>query len=247
MLRTAGILVLGIGLFASGGTAWAQPTAIQIIAAARPPYVLEQDGIGAGPAVELVQHLARATGIDPTVRVVPFQRAVMALDQGGSLYPALLRTPPRESRYIWIGEVYADRAVFFTRSSSPPISNLDTASRLPRISVMRGSELQVMLQSFGLENFETSNSETDNARLLRAGRIDSWFTLRAIGRATWAELGFGPDELRAGESFAVLPFWIAGSPDLPQPLVSKLRATYQAMRADGRYRRIVAPLAEPRS
>jgi polar amino acid transport system substrate-binding protein len=247
LLRTAGILALGIGLFAIGGTAWAQSAAIQIIAAARPPYVVEQDGLGAGPAVELVQQLARATGIDPAVRVVPFQRAVMALDQGGSLYPALLRTPPRENRYTWIGEVYADRAVFFTRTSSPVISSLDAASRLPRISVMRGSELQVMLQSFGLENFETTNSEADNARLLRAGRIDGWFALRAIGRATWAELDFRPAELRAGESFAVVPFWIAGSPDLPQPLVARLRAAYQAMRADGRYRRIIAPLAEPRS
>lgn len=247
MLRTTGIVALGIGLLAIGYAARAQPAAIQIIAAARPPYVVEQDGIGAGPAVELAQQLARATGIDPAVRILPFQRAVMALDQGGSLYPALLRTPPRENRYIWIGEVYADRAVFFTRSSSPAISTLDAARRLPRISVMRGSELQGMLQSFGLENFETSNSETDNARLLRAGRIDGWFTLRAIGRATWAELDFEPAELRAGESFAVVPFWIAGSPDLPQALVAKLRAAYQAMRADGRYRRIIAPLAEPPS
>ena len=210
MLRTTGILVLGIGLFAIGGTAWAQSAAIQIIAAARPPYVVEQDGLGAGTAVELVQHLARTTGIDPTVRILPFQRAVMALDQGSSLYPALLRTPPRENRYTWIGEVYADRAVFFTRTSSPVVNSLDAASRLPRISVMRGSELQVMLQSFGLENFETTNSEADNARLLRAGRIDGWFALRAIGRATWAALVKESGDIKTAAKAAGCSHWWDG-------------------------------------
>lgn len=220
----------------------AAQAALQIVGASRPPYVIERDGIGSGPAVELVQPLARAIGIDPTVRILPFQRAVMALDQGGTLYPALLRTPQRESRYIWIGEVYADRAVFFTRRSAGTVGNLEAARQLPRISVMRGSELQGMLKSFGLENFETANSETDNARLLQASRIDGWFALRAVGRATWAELNFIQSELRASESFATLPFWIAASPNLPKDTVNTLRAAYRAMRADGRYRRIVAPL-----
>ncbi len=234
------------------GSATAQPTpgsadaatiaALQIVGAARPPYVIEQDGIGSGPAVELLQPMARAIGIDPTVRIIPFQRALIALDQGNTIYPALLRTPQRETRYIWIGEVYADRAVFFTRRSSSAVTNLDAARQLPRISVMRGSELQNMLRSFGLENFETTNSEADNARLLQAERIDGWFALRAVGRATWAELKFSPAELRASEAFATLPFWIAASPNLPKDAVNTMRSVYRAMRADGRYRRIVAPL-----
>jgi len=218
------------------------PAHLQLVGAARPPYVIEQDGEGRGPAVELLQTLARAVSIDPTVRILPFQRAVLALEQGNTLYPALLRTPQREKRFTWIGEVYADRATFFTRTESGPVNSLTAAQSLPRISVMRGSELQGILQSFGLENFETTNNETDNARLLQAGRVDGWFALRAVGRATWAELQFNPADLRAGESFATLPFWIAGSPDLPKKTVATLRATYRAMRADGRYRRIIAPL-----
>jgi polar amino acid transport system substrate-binding protein len=249
--RAIGASILAATLLAGGPAAvapvLAQPAAppatpVQIVGANRPPYVTEQDGIGHGPAVELLQPLAQAARIDPTVRILPFQRALMMLEQGGTLYPALLRTPQRESRFIWIGEVYADRAVFFTRSADNTVTSLEVARRLPRVSVMRGSELQGMLQSFGLDNFETSNSEADNARLLRAGRIDGWFALRAVGRATWSQLGFSPAELHAGEPFAVLPFWIAASPDLPPATVTVLRATYRAMRADGRYRRIIAPL-----
>jgi polar amino acid transport system substrate-binding protein len=215
---------------------------VQIIAAVRPPYVTEQGGTARGPAIDLLLLLAREAGLAPAIRVLPFQRALMALEQGGMLYPALLRTPQREGRFAWIGEVYVDRAVVFTRADAVPVGNVAAARALPRISVMRGSELQGMLQSFGLENFETANNETDNARLLQAGRIDGWFALRAVGRATWSELRFNPAELRAGEPFATLPFWIAGSTDLPADTLAALRSAYRAARADGRYRQLVAPL-----
>lgn len=215
---------------------------LQVLGAARPPYVIESNGYGTGPAIELLQILARSVGADQVVRIVPFQRALLALEQGSTLYPALLRTPPRENRFIWIGEVYTDRAVFFTRRRTAPVGNLAAVRALPHVSVMRGSELQGMLQSFGLENFETTNSEVDNARLLQAGRIDGWFTLRAVGRATWAQLKFDPAELQAGDAFATMSFWIAGSVDLPAETVASLRAAYRAMREDGRYDRIVAPL-----
>lgn len=220
----------------------ARPQSLQLIGPARPPYVIERDGFGTGPAIELLQILARSVGVDPAVRILPFQRALLALEQGNALYPALLRTPQRENRFIWIGEVYADRAVFFTRKDKAPVGSLAAAHELGRVSVMRDSELQGMLQSFGLEDFETTNSEIDNARLLHAGRIDGWFALRAVGRATWAQLQFDPDELRASEAFATVPFWIAGSADLPVQTVATLRAAYRAARADGRYRRIIAPL-----
>ena len=215
---------------------------LQILGAARPPYVIDSDGYGAGPAIELLQILARSVGADQVVRIVPFQRALLALEQGGTLYPALLRTPPRENRFTWIGEVYTDRAVFFTRREAAPVGSLAAVRELPRVSVMRGSELQGMLQSFGLENFETTNSEIDNARLLQVGRIDGWFTLQAVGRATWAQLKFDPADLQAGNAFATVPFWIAGSADLPADTVTRLRTVYRAMRDDGRYGRIIAPL-----
>lgn len=220
-----------------------QTPGLQIIGAARPPFISEgEGGTGTGPAAELVQELARATGMAPVVRILPFQRAVMALDQGGTLYPALLRTPQRESRYIWIGEVFTDRAAFHTRRGTPVINTLDAARQLGRINVMRGSELQSMLQSFSVPDIEPSNSEVDIARLLNAGRIDGWFGPRAVARATWAGLGFDPADLQSGETFATLPFWITASLDTPGETVARLRTAYRAMVQDGRYRRIVTPL-----
>lgn len=247
-------LLIAMGLLLAGHAAGAQTAMpvqkagtaalpeLQIVSPVRPPYVSERNGIISGPATELVKELAKAAGIVPTIRILPFQRAVMALDSGNTLYPALLRTPEREQKYIWIGEVFADRAVVLSLSDKPAIADLDAARGLPAITVMRGSELQRMLGSFMLENFEANASEVDNARLLRNRRVDAWFTLSAVGRATWAELGYDPADLRASQPIATLNFWIAASANLSSATVNRLRSAYRAMREDGRYERIVAPL-----
>lgn len=215
---------------------------VQIVATARPPYMVDTDGRASGPAIELAGLVARAAGIDPTVRLVPFQRALLALEQGDTLYPALLRTPQREANFQWIGEIFTDRAVFFTRRGSPVVTQIDTLKLLPRLNVLRGSELQGLLLSFGINDIQASNSETDNARLLQAGRIDAWFALRAVGRATWAELGFTPQELQAGDTIATMPFWLVASNNMAPATVVRLRAAYQQLRRDGHYDRIIEPL-----
>lgn len=254
MARLGAVFCVVSGLACAGSATHAQTPVqtpvqtpghtLQIVGTARPPYMFDTGGQGSGPAVELVQGLLQTAGLDSTgqPRMLPFQRAVLTLEQGNAIYPALLRTPPRESRYVWIGEVFIDRAVFFTRRNKPAVNSLDSARQLGRVHVMRGSELQAMLQSFGLKDVDTANTETDNARLLNIGRIDGWFSPRAVGRAVWADLGLNPADLRSGESFAMLPFWIAGSPDLDPALVARLRAAYETMKRDGRHDRIVAPL-----
>lgn len=215
---------------------------VQIVATARPPYMVDLDGRATGPAIELVGLVAQAAGIDPAVRLMPFQRALLALEQGETLYPALLRTPQREGNFQWIGEIFTDRAVFFTRRGSPVVNQIETLRLLPRLNVLRGSELQSLLLSFGIIDLEASNSETDNARLLQAGRIDAWFALRAVGRATWAELRFPLQDLQAGDTIATMPFWLVASSSTAPETMARLRAAYQQLRRDGRYDRIIEPL-----
>ena len=242
-------LLIAMGILLASFAAGAQPAlpdpTLEIIGPARPPYIVDHEGVASGPAIELVTELAAAIGIRPEARIMPFQRAIMALNTGNTLYPALLRTPDREKKYLWIGEVFADHAVFFTRKSAPAVNDIDAARRLASITVLRGSELQGMLTSFGLQNVEANASERDNARLLANDRIDGWFALKSVGRATWTELDFNPADLRASDSFASLSFWIAASANLPTATVKKLRTAYQAMRNDGRYDRIIAPLNAP--
>lgn len=216
---------------------------VRVITPLRPPYVVDAgSGFADGPAIRLVQRLAQAAGIDPAVQVVPFERAVMNLDRGDTLYPALLRTQPREAKYQWIGEVFADNAVLFTRRGTIPARDLADAGRFGTITVMRGSELVTLLRLAGLANFRTANSEIDNARLLAVGRVDAWFAPAAVGRATWDELSFDPAALHASGPAERLSFWVATSRNLSPGTVARLRRAYDDLRASGEYDRIVALL-----
>src|SRR3546814_12230301 len=41
-----------------------RPDLVQIVSPERPPYVFDDDGIGRGPAVDLVRRIAEAAGIE---------------------------------------------------------------------------------------------------------------------------------------------------------------------------------------
>lgn len=233
------------GLFIAGPQARANEI-VQVVTPLRPPYVVDAgSGFADGPAIRLVQRLAEIAGVDPAIQLVPFERAVMTLERGDTLYPALLRTPAREARFQWIGEVFADTAVLFTRRGTEPAADLADAGRFATITVMRGSELVGLLRQAGLANFRTANSEIDNARMLAKGRVDAWFAPAAVGRATWDGLSFDPAALHASGPAERLSFWIAASANLGPGMVARLRRAYGDVKRNGEYDRIVAPLRTP--
>lgn len=235
-------------LFCFGAVLHAAPPVLAdepvlIVTPVRPPYVVDTgNGTADGPAIRLVQRLALEAGIDPAVSIVPFERALLTLDRGNTLYPALLRTVDREARFQWIGEVFADGAVLFTRKGTQTAADLADAGRFGAITVMRGSELVTVLRAAGLANYRTADSEADNARMLAAGRVDAWFASAAIGQATWDGLGLDRKSLAVSAPVEPLSFWIAASPNIAPDLIGRLRQAYASLRTSGEYDRIIAPL-----
>lgn len=243
MLHRALLLLFCFGAVLQAAVPVLADEPIRIVTPVRPPYVVDSgNGTADGPAVRLVQRLALEAGIDPAVSIVPFERALLTLDRGNTLYPALLRTADREARFQWIGEVFADDAVLFTRTGTETAGTLADAGRFRSITVMRGSELVTVLRTAGLANFRTADSEIDNARMLAAGRVDAWFATAAVGRATWDGLGLDKKLLVVSAPVEPLSFWVAVSRNVPPAVVDRLGKAFAALRASGEYDRIIAPL-----
>lgn len=244
-MRQAQAVLLAIttlfGVFSAARETMAQPT-LEFVAPVRPPYIVDKDGVGSGPAVELAQRLAASIGVTPRIQLLPFRRALQQLDNGGTVYAALLRTPAREDRYTWIGEVYADSIVFISLKQRPAVSDFAAARALPAVGLLSGSILQNMLDANGMQNIDVASTENDNARKLRAGRIPAWFALKAVGMATWREEGFDPAELQFSPALAQHSFWIAASKNIPPDMVAAIRKAYQDLRRSGDYDRIIEPL-----
>ncbi len=228
MLRLLCILAV---LLASTGVSAQEP--LGIVASILPPYVVDLDGVGAGPGIRLVEQLARWNEIEASVTIVPFQRAVMMLDRGNAIYPGLQRTPAREHKYNWIGEIAVDRAAFFTRTGTPAAKGLDEARHLGAIAVVRGSGLHDLLILSGIGNIVAADNEAECARMLDAGRVDGWFSPLRVGHAAWTGLGFAPSALQPGDAIMQLSFWVAASRDLQPDLVEALRDAYRNLNRDG--------------
>lgn len=235
------ILAAWPGLIAAAGRAAAQPT-LEFVAPVRPPYIVDKDGVGTGPAIELAQRLAASMGVTPRVQLLPFRRALQQLDNGGTVYAALLRTPAREERYTWIGEVYADSIVFISLKPQAPVKDFAAARHQAAVGLLSGSILQNMLDANGVQNIDFASTENDNARKLRAGRIPVWFALKAVGLATWREEGFDPADLQFSPALAQHSFWIAASKNIPPDMVAAIRKAYRDLRQSGDYDRIIEPL-----
>ncbi len=238
MLLIGGLLLAGPDVRAA--------EVVRVVTPVRPPYVVDAGaGFADGPSIRLLQRVAELAGIVPAIEVVPFERAILMLDRGDALYPALLRTPARERRYQWIGEVFTDNAVVFTRKTAPAIRSLAEARQFGTVTVMRGSELAALMRAEGLTNIGNETSDIDNARMLAAGRVDAWLAPSTVGRAVWDALHFDPAALQASAPVAALSFWIVAAQNFDPAILARLRNAYMELLTTGEYDRIVAPLREP--
>lgn len=238
MLLIGGLLLTGSAVRAAD--------VVRVVTPVRPPYVVDAGaGVADGPSIRLLQRVAELAGVAPAIEVVPFERAILMLHRGNALYPALLRTPAREGRYQWVGEVFTDTAVVFTGKPAPVIRSLGEARVFGTVTVMRGSELAALMRAEGLTNIGNETSDLDNARMLAAGRVDAWLAPSTVGRAVWDELHLDPAILQASAPVAALSFWIVASKNFDPAILARLRNAYAELVKTSEYDRIVAPLRGP--
>ena len=133
----------------------------------------------AGPTVEgyasdFVRAVLTQAGLTADINVVPWSRLVNLLDSTPNVLGFnVTRTPEREDRYHWIGEI---RPVTFQlwgleeRTGEFPQS-LEEAQSL-RVSAYRNDVVEQYLLGKGLENLVYVYENYDPIRMLRRRRID---------------------------------------------------------------------------
>lgn len=127
-----------------------------------------------GPAYRLVLAVLAEAGYEPDIRVVPWPRVVHSLEsQDNVLGFSMTRTPDREDRFHWIGQI---QKVNF-KLWAPPESaadfpeTLDAATDL-RISAIRGDVVENYLMSKGFTNLIYFSESSNTLTMLRRDRVD---------------------------------------------------------------------------
>jgi polar amino acid transport system substrate-binding protein len=216
---------------------------ILIVAPEYPPYASALSGTPSGPMVELIRDMARRAGISDEVAIRPTLRWRHEMKGGDRVTPFLTRTPDREDSFVWIAPAYRDCARFVTVGRHPAVTSLDQGRRLGKVAAVSVGSSRDYLVGHGFANLHNADNDRQTALELVNGRVDAWFGLCANQSLALAKVSDPP--VHFGPPILAMDLWIAGSKNLPDDLVARLRAAYAEIKASGQLARYLAVLPPP--
>ena len=147
---------------------------IQIVTTDFPPYAYKKDGKMVGLATEVLQAILADLGMNIKIRQYPWARAYkMATEEKNVLIYTLARTPVREGKFHFIGEV-APRVVYFFKLKSRNDIQIRSLKELKKykIGVVNDFAMHKRLKALGFPKIQTVTNDIQNIRKLFLGRID---------------------------------------------------------------------------
>jgi len=212
--------------------------AITLVTAHLVPYSI-QEGRQQGFMVELVREIERRLGTNRPVRFLPWARAIRnaRLSPNHIIFP-LTRTTEREPHFDWAIEVAPIDLVFVTLNHQR--LDLDQARRLSAIAVQQDTPFEQYLRRQGFNNLVvTTSAAAIPIRMLRAGRVDAWFTARDLAAYSMREQ-FVTEPISYSDPITSGSVYIALSREFPGELRAAYRRTFDELRRDGTYQRIMS-------
>jgi len=221
---------------------------ISALTEALPPLNYEVDGRVVGFSSELLDLMAKESGITVNKQVLPWARAYeLVTRQGNTLIYSTARTPERETQFQWVGPISARRILLYKLADRTDISikTLDDA-RHYRVGVVRESAAAkgLIQQGFVINGpqdalgpgLDLGPHDESNMKKFIARRFDLLVSLDWAAAYNAKNAGLGPDDYQAvwvlDEN---LSYWyglnLATDPDVAR----RLNAALQKLKNDGQY------------
>lgn len=197
-------------------------------------------GEAQGISVDYVREIQRRVGNSDPVRIVPETTALqMAETRPNVVAFSFSRTPEREQRFVWIGEVFRKPWVVYVRQASTlSIASLDDMRRIPRLGVTAGDVRALWLQGQNFTNLVPVSSPERNLASLLDGKVDAIF-FEPQGVAFYCrKLRCPPGEPRNAWSPRSSGVWILMSKATAADVAARWREAATAIRQDGTYEQI---------
>lgn len=241
MARRLRKLLLALGLLA--GAAAAQT--VQVVTEAT-PYTYLKGGRLAGPATEVVEATLQRAGLsDWQARLYPWARAYdLALKEPNVLIYLIARTPARENQFKWAGEfMKMDYHLYRLRERDDiRVTSLDDARRYA-VGVVRDDVRQQYLVAKGFDRLVVSAQNVDNFRKLLAQQVQLVPLPEADAAELCRETGTDCSRLHKVLTLTELSTGLnmAFSAATPDPLVRRVQAAFDQLKAEGLVQRLMQP------
>lgn len=214
------------------------------------PNTYLQNGRVAGPATEIVEQTLRRAGLnDYRIDLYPWARAQdLALREPFVLIYLIARTPERENRFRWVGEIKRSRYFLYALPNRTDIhvAQLDDA-RAWTIGVVRDDVRQQALMKRGFTRLAVSAQPLENLRKLLYRQVDLVALTEGEARLLCAEARqdcSGLARLMPLDDIAV-ELYMAYSLATPEDIAARTRSAFESLRADGTLLRVMGPVDTP--
>jgi polar amino acid transport system substrate-binding protein len=233
-------LLMGFALTAQA-QAQAQKTVVINAGNIAPLSYLDQ-GKASGLAVEILNASAKAGKHRFEFSVKPWARAQLDTQTSTATATAIVpmsRTAERESKYIWIAELFEQHLIVVTTGTTPAPTSMAEFKNL-NVGVLRGGLPEAILKAAGVK-IDLANDELLNAKKLKLGRIDAWVVSEFVAPLRWREAGGKAKDLHMGMRVGdPTKIFLAGGPQFSESDAQAIRGEIEKLRTDGTIEKIVA-------
>lgn len=224
-------LLTTLSLLACVGAA-AQTPSVEMLVAVNPGvFESRPDGQVTGSGAALMARLSTLSGVPIRLRALPVARALMTLSLGPTrCMVGMPRTPEREARYRWAGQMASGGLVLYGRADEVREVQSPADLRGAVVAAQRESQPLAWLRQHDVNVYEVNDTLT-GLRMLRAGRVDYWLVNDVVGQRAIQQAG--APQPRALRSFGRIDVYIACHLDFPEAIAERLRAGLEQMRREG--------------
>jgi polar amino acid transport system substrate-binding protein len=190
-----------------------------------------------GIATDKVREAMQRAGVDYSIELLPWKRAYLAAQQrpDACVY-STSRTPEREGLFKWVGPTAVAEWVMMARADSKlKLRSLEDARGL-RIGTYNGDARDAYLRARGFR-VDAANEDLANAGKLLLDRIDLWAASLRSGSTILTRYGYDK-KIVPLLVFNRIELYLACNPAVPDAVVARLNAAFEAMARDGTARRI---------
>lgn len=205
-----------------------------------PPLNYEEGGKIVGYSSELLDLIAKESGLVIDKKIMPWARAYqMAQQQKNTILYSLVRTPEREALFQWVGPISKRRIYLYksSRRSDISLAYLEDAKRYQIGAVQESAAMKMLLKNGFLAGKELDLALDDekNMRKFEAGRFDLLLSLDWAAMYNARQIGMNPEDIRP----AILvddssEYWFGISLETNPAIASQLNSALQRVKKDGR-------------
>jgi len=213
-----------------------------------PPYQIvdKRNQLINGTSHAVVVELAKRANIQPSFLVMPWARAYKtALEQKDTFIYSMARSPQRENRFHWIGQLRQLKFHFYGLSENQQHVNLALREIMnQKVATIRGSIEQDLLQQVGFteeKNLIVTDSYPSAWKMVIKGRANLVYGSEYIAKAMPSTLEVDEGAFKVLYTLnQVLDLYIAANKNTSPKLLVTMKDAYENMQYEGALESIVA-------